>query len=132
MSTDTPDRLAAALRAIVDAYDVLDGFEDDAVVDALGGLGCVPDDVAVGSSRVGSAAARVAASALDADTDLPSCSFCLRGRSTLAFVIQGPGVAICDRCVGTCNTILAKHGGGPQARDPRPGAFVRLAKWLAR
>lgn len=132
MDSDTPDRLASALRALVDAYGVLEGYEDAAVIDALGRLDCSVDEVAIASSRVGSAASGVAQSRLDGDKDLPSCSFCLRGRSVMAFVIQGPGVAICDRCVGTCNTILAKHGGGPQTRDPRPGAFVRLAKWLAR
>jgi hypothetical protein len=31
-----------------------------------------------------------------------SCSFCGRAASSAAKLIQGPGVGICDRCVGAC------------------------------
>jgi hypothetical protein len=35
------------------------------------------------------------------------CSFCRRDENTVEKLIGGPGVYICDRCVGACNAILA-------------------------
>lgn len=34
------------------------------------------------------------------------CSFCAKPRSEVATVIAGPGVYICDECVGLCNNVL--------------------------
>ena len=34
------------------------------------------------------------------------CSFCRRDDSTVAKLIAGPGIYICDACVGLCNDIL--------------------------
>ncbi|EMQ4303576.1 hypothetical protein WG886_004280 [Yersinia enterocolitica] len=36
----------------------------------------------------------------------PSCSFCKKPKSEVR-VITGPGVNICNECVGLCNEILA-------------------------
>ena len=35
------------------------------------------------------------------------CSFCRRDSNTVAKLIAGPGIFICDTCVGRCNRILA-------------------------
>jgi hypothetical protein len=35
------------------------------------------------------------------------CSFCRKGDAEVAKLIGGPGVYICDACVGLCNRILA-------------------------
>jgi hypothetical protein len=35
------------------------------------------------------------------------CSFCRAHEEAVAKLIGGPGVYICDRCVGLCNRILA-------------------------
>jgi len=35
------------------------------------------------------------------------CSFCRRDEDTVKKLIGGPGVYICDQCVGLCNKILA-------------------------
>ena len=34
------------------------------------------------------------------------CSFCKKAESQVAKLLGGPGVAICDSCVGFCNKIL--------------------------
>jgi ATP-dependent Clp protease ATP-binding subunit ClpX len=44
-----------------------------------------------------------------------ACSFCLKSPSKVAKMIGGPGVFICNECVGLCNDILAIEG------DPKPG-----------
>jgi len=35
------------------------------------------------------------------------CSFCRKDEDTVAKLVGGPGVYICDVCVGLCNRILA-------------------------
>ena len=35
------------------------------------------------------------------------CSFCRRSEKVVDKLVGGPGVYICDRCVGLCNKILA-------------------------
>jgi len=35
------------------------------------------------------------------------CSFCRRDDSVVAKLIAGPGIYICDACIGLCNDILA-------------------------
>jgi ATP-dependent Clp protease ATP-binding subunit ClpX len=39
-----------------------------------------------------------------------ACSFCLKSPAAVAKMIGGPGVFICDECVGLCNDILALEG----------------------
>ena len=36
-----------------------------------------------------------------------ACSFCLKSADSVAKLIGGPGVFICNECVGLCNDILA-------------------------
>ncbi len=54
---------------------------------------------------------------LDAAAPPPSftvhCSFCRKGQDDVDKLIAGPGVAICDACIGLCNGILEKLPPGP-------------------
>jgi hypothetical protein len=36
------------------------------------------------------------------------CSFCTKDKDSVAKLIAGPGVYICDECVGLCNLIIAE------------------------
>ena len=47
----------------------------------------------------------------------PSCTFCGKTHAQVAKLIAGPGVYICDACVGLCNDILAD----PDLQDTSPG-----------
>jgi ClpX C4-type zinc finger len=38
-----------------------------------------------------------------------SCSFCSKDKDAVAKLIAGPGVYICDECVGLCDRILAEE-----------------------
>jgi hypothetical protein len=38
------------------------------------------------------------------------CSFCLKSPGSVAKMIGGPGVFICNECIGLCNDILAQEG----------------------
>ena len=38
-----------------------------------------------------------------------ACSFCLKSAAAVAKMIAGPGVFICDECVGLCTEILAQE-----------------------
>jgi hypothetical protein len=49
-----------------------------------------------------------------------SCSFCAKPSSEVEKVIAGPGVYICNECVGLCNDIL-----GIEQAQPGP----RLSAW---
>jgi ClpX C4-type zinc finger len=42
-----------------------------------------------------------------AGKDLLACSFCGKSQDKIAKLIAGPGVYICNECVGLCNDILA-------------------------
>jgi ATP-dependent Clp protease ATP-binding subunit ClpX len=37
------------------------------------------------------------------------CSFCGKSKDNVAKLIAGPGVYICDECIGLCNDILAEE-----------------------
>jgi len=50
------------------------------------------------------------------------CSFCGKEEQTVAKIIAGPGVHICNECVALCNTILEDDARSPQ---PQP----RLPRW---
>lgn len=51
------------------------------------------------------------------------CSFCAKPGSEVEKVIAGPGVYICNECVGLCNEILA--GEALKAAEPK----AQLAAW---
>lgn len=40
------------------------------------------------------------------DPQPEGCSFCQRPRAQVLRLVAGPGVAICDECVGLCTAIL--------------------------
>jgi ATP-dependent protease Clp ATPase subunit len=40
------------------------------------------------------------------DTELLTCSFCGRSQKEVKKIIAGPGVRICDSCVGVCANII--------------------------
>ena len=44
------------------------------------------------------------------------CSFCGKSGSEVEKVIAGPGVFICNECIGLCNDILAAERGQPAQR----------------
>jgi hypothetical protein len=57
--------------------------------------------------------------------DTVACSFCLKSPGSVAKIIGGPGVFICNECVGLCNDILALEG------EPEPGDDA-VASWQQR
>jgi hypothetical protein len=60
-------------------------------------------------------------------TDLPvtaACSFCLKPGTEVATLVAGPGVYICDECVGLC-TLLIKD----RPAAVKPAAAPRIAPW---
>ena len=38
--------------------------------------------------------------------DIPGCSFCSKSEHQVKKLVTGPGVAICDECIGLCNEII--------------------------
>jgi ClpX C4-type zinc finger protein len=49
------------------------------------------------------------------------CSFCAKPSSEVAKVIAGPGVYICNECIGLCNDILQAEQQRPsKPPEPRP------------
>ena len=46
----------------------------------------------------------------------PFCSFCGKGRSEVAVLVEGPSVFICDECVEKARAIVDES-----KRTPRPG-----------
>jgi ClpX C4-type zinc finger len=51
------------------------------------------------------------------------CSFCAKASSDVEKVIAGPGVYICNECVGRCNDILQSGQADPS------GSETRLSAW---
>lgn len=51
------------------------------------------------------------------ESGAPACSFCGKPHSQVARLVGGPGVYICDACVGLCNGILADESN----QAPAPG-----------
>ncbi len=47
-----------------------------------------------------------------------ACSFCLKPPPAVAKMIAGPGVFICNECVGLCNDILALPGEAAGGQAP--------------
>jgi hypothetical protein len=54
-----------------------------------------------------------------------ACSFCLKSPGSVAKMIGGPGVFICNECVGLCNDILALED------KPKPNEDA-VASWQQR
>jgi hypothetical protein len=52
-----------------------------------------------------------------------SCSFCTKDKDAVAKLIAGPGVYICDECVGLCDLILADEKGKAHRRAPDFGSW---------
>src|SRR4051794_29471815 len=48
-------------------------------------------------------------------TTVVHCSFCGKPDAEVRKVIAGPGVFICDECVGACNTILETDDGSSRS-----------------
>ncbi len=46
------------------------------------------------------------------------CSFCAKAEQDVSKIIAGPGIYICDECVGACNTILAEDRAAPRPQLP--------------
>ncbi|MBI5527557.1 MAG: ATP-dependent Clp protease ATP-binding subunit ClpX [Deltaproteobacteria bacterium] len=69
------------------------------------------------------------------DTRL-SCSFCNKEQRVVRKLIAGPGVYICDECVGLCNEIIADDSGRRTEHDgaggiPRPAEIkARLDEYV--
>jgi hypothetical protein len=51
------------------------------------------------------------------------CSFCAKPSSDVAKVIAGPGVYICNECVGLCTDILQAEQDKPSDPDPELPAW---------
>ncbi len=49
-------------------------------------------------------------------TPIACCSFCLKPNTEVKKLVAGPGVYICDVCVGLCTTVMTETSSGP----PRP------------
>ena len=73
-----------------------------------------------------------------AEADPIRCSFCSKLHSEVKKVVAGPGVYICDECVGLADSIIAEHLG--TAHSPRlpewadltdPEMLARLSRMAA-
>lgn len=51
-----------------------------------------------------------------------NCSFCNKDNRQVKRLIAGPGVYICDECIGLCNTILDEETNG--AAESAPAASL--------
>lgn len=54
----------------------------------------------------------------------PTCSFCGKAQKEVKRIIVGPGVYICDLCVGVCATIISRE---ENKTAPHLGVFTRSA-----
>lgn len=55
------------------------------------------------------------------------CSFCQKSKTEVAKLIAGPGVFICDECVGLCVEILADEASRPNDTPAVPDWEERLS-----
>jgi len=60
-----------------------------------------------------------------------TCSFCGKSQKEVKKLIAGPGVYICDECIGLCNDIIAEEQGQEIQRDgqfklPKPAEIKRV------
>jgi ATP-dependent Clp protease ATP-binding subunit ClpX len=58
-----------------------------------------------------------------------ACSFCLKSPASVEKMIGGPGVFICNECVGLCNDILVQEG--PKKTEPTDDAVARWQQRLS-
>lgn len=56
-----------------------------------------------------------------------NCSFCQKSRHAVAKLISGPGVFICDECVGLCVEILAIENSKPTDSPAVPNWEERMS-----
>jgi ClpX C4-type zinc finger len=61
-----------------------------------------------------------------ATEELATCSFCLKPSTEVGTLVAGPGVFICDECLGLCNQLIPERP-GPKGRAP----VRRFAPWDA-
>jgi hypothetical protein len=50
-----------------------------------------------------------------------SCSFCTKDKDSVAKLVAGPGVYICNECINLCNEILGM--------DPMPQTHTQIHVW---
>jgi len=60
-----------------------------------------------------------------------ACSFCLKSPGSVAKMIGGPGVFICNECVGLCNDILAQEAERTGNGEPTDDAVARWQQRLS-
>jgi ATP-dependent protease Clp ATPase subunit len=53
----------------------------------------------------------------------PSCAFCRRPKDKTKYIFAGPGVAVCDECLGNISAAMAEHHS-----DWRDAQIERLSK----
>jgi|tagenome__1003787_1003787.scaffolds.fasta_scaffold20930451_1 ATP-dependent protease Clp ATPase subunit len=53
----------------------------------------------------------------------PSCAFCRRPKDEIKYIVAGPGVAVCDECLGKLSAVMAESHS-----DWRDGQIERLSK----
>jgi predicted DNA-binding transcriptional regulator AlpA len=125
-------RAVAVLRAAAHRADTEDSpaVEPRHIALALTESGGVGGDVlASRSGRSGDELTQSLAAAIEAEDARPpvsaapspttmACSFCGKPASVVAKLIAGPGVYICNECVGLCDDILVEEGVGSVV--PRP------------
>jgi ClpX C4-type zinc finger len=58
-----------------------------------------------------------------------ACSFCLKSPGQVNKMVGGPGVFICNECVGLCNDILAQEAG--KKTEPTDDAVARWQQRLS-
>ena len=58
-----------------------------------------------------------------------ACTFCLKPTADVEKMIAGPGVFICNECVGLCAEILASQ---PEIIASEPAEMPKLASWEER
>ena len=64
-------------------------------------------------------------------TNLTMCSFCGKSHAEVKKLIAGPGVYICDSCIGVCKSILDKELGEEESLDvddlvvPKPAVLTK-------
>ena len=67
----------------------------------------------------------------EARLDILCCSFCNKDKDAVAKLVAGPGVYICDECVGLCNLIIAEKS-APEFRAWNEQPDDQLLASLAR
>jgi ATP-dependent Clp protease ATP-binding subunit ClpX len=53
-------------------------------------------------------------------TQITMCSFCGKSKAEVKRLIAGPGVYICDACVGVCSGVLEKESRSENDKPPAP------------